>query len=86
MAYKNTSSFQNTLKMQLVKQLILIIVQLLLILKCILESWDLGCKGITVFRDGCKDVQVLNIGTKMVKCLWIRFDTGHIEFLDQHIK
>ncbi len=29
-----------------------------------LESWDLGCKGITVFRDGCKDVQVLNIGTK----------------------
>ena len=29
-----------------------------------LESWDTGCKGITVFRDGCKDVQVLNIGTK----------------------
>ncbi len=29
-----------------------------------LESWDSGCKGITVFRDGCKDVQVLNMGTK----------------------
>lgn len=29
-----------------------------------LESWDTGCKGITVFRDGCKDVQVLNLGTK----------------------
>lgn len=29
-----------------------------------LESWDLNCKGITVFRDGCKDVQVLNIGTQ----------------------
>jgi ribonucleoside-diphosphate reductase alpha chain len=29
-----------------------------------LEAWDTGCKGITVFRDGCKDVQVLNIGTK----------------------
>lgn len=29
-----------------------------------LEAWDNECKGITVFRDGCKDVQVLNVGTK----------------------
>jgi ribonucleoside-diphosphate reductase alpha chain len=29
-----------------------------------LESWDAECKGITVFRDGCKDAQVLNVGTK----------------------
>ncbi len=28
-----------------------------------LEAWNTGCRGITVFRDGCKDVQVLNIGT-----------------------
>ena len=32
--------------------------------KAYIEAWDTGCRGITVFRDGCKDVQVLNIGTK----------------------
>ncbi|KKP45121.1 MAG: Ribonucleoside-diphosphate reductase, partial [Candidatus Woesebacteria bacterium GW2011_GWB1_33_22] len=29
-----------------------------------LQAWKSDCKGITVFRDGCKDVQVLNLGVK----------------------
>ncbi len=28
-----------------------------------LLSWTEKCKGVTVFRDGCKDAQVLNLGT-----------------------
>jgi ribonucleoside-diphosphate reductase alpha chain len=29
-----------------------------------LLSWKTNCKGITVFRDGCKGLQVLNLGVK----------------------
>jgi ribonucleoside-diphosphate reductase alpha chain len=32
-----------------------------------LSAYDTGCKGITVFRDGCKSEQVLNIGVKEPK-------------------
>jgi ribonucleoside-diphosphate reductase alpha chain len=32
-------------------------------------AWELGCLGITVFRDGCKGEQVLNIGVKKDKGL-----------------
>ncbi len=32
-----------------------------------LQAWKNGCKGITVYRDGCKDMQVLYTGTANAK-------------------
>ena len=34
------------------------------VLAAYMQAWNLGCLGITVFRDGCKGEQVLNVGVK----------------------
>lgn len=32
-----------------------------------LSAWKTGCKGITIYRDGSKDIQILSVGTKSEK-------------------
>lgn len=31
--------------------------------KAYMMSWEMGCKGITIYRDGSKDVQILSVGS-----------------------
>src|SRR5215468_9468706 len=40
-------------------------------------AWQLGCLGITVFRDGCKGEQVLNVGVKKDKAAAALPTVGH---------
>jgi len=40
-------------------------------------AWELGCLGITVFRDGCKGEQVLNVGVKKDKAAAVLPTVGH---------
>lgn len=34
--------------------------------KIYMLAWKLGCKGITIYRDGCRDMQILSAGDKAV--------------------
>jgi ribonucleoside-diphosphate reductase alpha chain len=37
------------------------------VLQAYMQAWDMGCLGITIFRDGSKGEQVLNVGVKEEK-------------------
>lgn len=48
-------------------------------------AWDTGCRGITVFRDGCKVDQVLNLGTKNEKKEESHEEINQPSFLDARL-